>query len=53
MKTELTKQDILELIDRQAKEFHKRILESDRKLDISIEKSRMELEDSLKEPERV
>jgi len=39
MKSELTKQDILELLDRQAKEFHQRLLES--------EKSRKEFEESL------
>ena len=44
MKTELTKQDILELLDRQAKEFHQRLLESDK----SMEKSRKELDESLK-----
>ncbi len=44
MKTELTKQDILELLDRQAKEFHQRLLESDK----SIEKSRKELDESFK-----
>ena len=44
MRTELTKQDILELLDKQAKEFHERLLESDKKM----EKSRMELDESLK-----
>jgi len=44
MRTELTKQDILDLLDRQAKEFHERMLESDRK----IEKSRLEFDESLK-----
>ncbi|MEI6141241.1 MAG: hypothetical protein WCP85_18370 [Mariniphaga sp.] len=44
MKTELTKQDILELLDRQAREFQQRLLESDK----SMEKSRMEFEKSLK-----
>ena len=44
MRTELTKQDILDLLDRQAKEFHQQIMESDR----SIEKSRKEFEKSLK-----
>ena len=52
MKTELTRQDILELLDRQAKEFHERILESDRKLDISIEKSRKEFDESLKKSQK-
>ena len=52
MKTELTKQDILELLDRQAKEFHERILESDRKLDMSIEKSRLEFDERLKKSQK-
>lgn len=33
MKSELTKQDILELLDRQAKEFHQRLLESEKSLE--------------------
>jgi len=33
MKSELTKQDILELLDRQAKEFHQRLLESEKSFD--------------------
>ena len=33
MKSELTKQDILELQDRQAKEFHQRLLESEKSLE--------------------
>jgi len=45
MKTELTKQDILELLDRQAKEFHQRLLESDK----SMEKSRKEFDKRLGE----
>ena len=52
MKTELTKQDILELLDRQAKEFHERMLESDRKLDMSIEKSRLEFDERLKKSQK-
>ncbi|MEI6140265.1 MAG: hypothetical protein WCP85_13440 [Mariniphaga sp.] len=52
MRTELTKQDILELLDRQAKEFHERILESDRKLDMSIEKSRLEFDERLKKSQK-
>ena len=44
MRTELTKQDILELLDRQAKEFHQRLLESDR----NMEKSRIEFNEILK-----
>ena len=55
MRTELTKQDILDLLDRQAKEFHERMLESDWKMeksrlefDARIEKSRLELDESLK-----
>ena len=44
MRTELTKQDILELLDRQAKEFHERILESEK----NMEKNRIELDESLK-----
>ena len=51
MRTELTKQDILELLDRQAKEFHERLLESDKNMEKSrmeLEKSRMELDESLK-----
>ena len=39
MKSELTKQDILDLLDRQAKEFHQKLLES--------EKSRKEFEESM------
>jgi len=45
MKTELTKQDILELFDRQAKEFHQRMLDSDK----SMEKSRKEFDKRLGE----
>ena len=33
MKTAVTKQDILDLLDRQAKEFHERLLESERNLE--------------------
>lgn len=43
MKSELTKQDILDLLDRQAKEFHQRLLESEQ----SSEKSRKEFEESM------
>jgi len=45
MRTELTKQDILELLDRQAKEFHQRLLESDK----SIELGRKEFDKRLGE----
>ena len=44
MQTKLTKQDILELLDRQAREFQQRLLETDK----SLEKSRKELEKSMK-----
>ena len=47
MKTELTKQDILDLLDRQAKEHQQRLLESDLRFDARIEKSRLELEASI------
>ena len=46
MKTELTKQDILDLLDRQAKEHQQRLLESDLRLDARMEKSRLEFEKS-------
>jgi hypothetical protein len=48
MKTELTKQDILDLLDRQAKEHQQRLLESDLRLDARIEKSRLKLDESFK-----
>jgi hypothetical protein len=43
MKSEITKQDILELLDKQAKEFHHRLMESEK----NIEKSRKELDENL------
>ena len=59
MRTELTKQDILELLDRQAKEFHERLLESDKnmeksriELDESLRKSRIEFDESLKKSQK-
>jgi len=55
MRTELTKQDILDLLDRQAKEFHERMLESDRnmaKSRLEFEKSRMEFDEILKRSQR-
>jgi hypothetical protein len=55
MRTELTKQDILELLDRQAKEFHERILESDKNMEKSrmeFEKSRMEFDEILKKSQK-
>ena len=55
MRTELTKQDILDLLDRQAKEFHERMLESDRnmaKSRLEFEKSRMEFDEILKRSQK-
>ena len=48
MKEELTKQDILELLDRQAKEFHQYRMESDRLFHQGIEESRKEFDESFK-----
>ncbi|MEI6142244.1 MAG: hypothetical protein WCP85_23425 [Mariniphaga sp.] len=49
MKTELTKQDILELLDRQSREFHSRLLESEKSLEKNMEKSRREFDKRLGE----
>ena len=55
MRTELTKQDILDLLDRQAKEFHERMLESDQKMEksrLEFEKSRFEFDEILKRSQK-
>ena len=52
MKSELTKQDILDLLERQAKEFHKRLMESEKnrkESDESFQKSRAEFDKRLGE----
>ena len=48
METDLTKQDILELLDRQAREFQQRLLESDK----SMDKNREEFHQRLIEADK-
>ncbi len=52
MRTELTKQDILDLLDRQAKEFQQRLLESDKSMNKNREEFHQRLLDTEKSLEK-